>query len=154
MCWMCDHPEATFADYVEEVLLPVIDRVGWAMQHVSPRRTRPGFSYTVGRSARALPELVVSGKRPDAAQDLVEAALAQGEPEAGYRCDLLTGPALQALAVPRPADHLHVAAALYGDGIRAVQLAWADGFGRWPWDVPRSRQWLLGRRGLPERRAG
>lgn len=154
MCWMCDHPEATFADYVEERLQPMIDRYGWAVQAVGPTRTRAGFAYTVGLTAQGRAELVVTGKGPAASYDLLEAALTQGEPRPGYRFDVLLGPALQVLHVPRPADQLLVATALYGDSVRAVQLAWADGRGRWPWEVPRSRQWLLGRPGLPERRTG
>jgi hypothetical protein len=154
VCWMCDHPGATFADYVDAVLRPVIDRCGWAVQAVGPGRTRPPFAYTVGRTAQGRAELVVTGKAAAASLDLLEAVLAQGEPVAGHRFDLLSGPALQVLAIDRPAAHLHVATALYGTRVRAVQVVWADGRGRWPWEARSSHQWLLGRRGLPDRRAG
>ncbi len=40
---------------------------------------------------------------------------------------------LEAVEVDRPQDHLRMAARLYGDGVRALQLVWADAAGRWPW---------------------
>jgi hypothetical protein len=147
MCWMCDHPEATFQDYVEDELTPVINRYGWAVQAVTGRRP---FAHTVGLTAVGRPELVVAGRSVASAYDLLEAAMATDEPRTGHRFDLLMGPTLQVVRVPRAAEHLAVATALYGPGVRALQLVWADSRGRWPWEMPRSRQLLLGRPDLPD----
>jgi hypothetical protein len=152
VCWMCDHPEAMFEDYVQEVLQPVIDRYGWAAQGVGGSG-RP-YMYTVGLTARGRPELVVTGRSFESAYDLLDAALATDEPRAGHRFDLLSGPMLQVLRVPRAHEHLAVATALYGEQVQALQLVWADGRGRWPWEAPRSRQTLLGRPDLPDELAG
>jgi hypothetical protein len=57
---------------------------------------------------------------------------------------------MEAVQVARPQDHLPVAHGLYGDRLRAVQLAWADPSGRWPWQpghrARRAGQPLLGER--------
>lgn len=58
MCWMCDHPEATAEEYLDEVY-GIMLMHGWAVQHVECER-RP-FAYTVGLTRRGLPELVVTG---------------------------------------------------------------------------------------------
>ncbi|MCU1623863.1 MAG: hypothetical protein JWL79_2708 [Frankiales bacterium] len=140
MCWMCDNPEATFEDYLDDVVRPVVARLGHAIQ-ATDRHGAP-VAYTVGLAARGQPELVVTGKPPDDAHDLIEAVVAGEEvPTAGRRCDLLRGPALWAFAVTRP-ETLHVAVALT-PGLTALQLVWADSLGRWPWEVHRSSQRLL-----------
>ena len=144
MCWMCDNPEATFEDYLEDylddVVRPVVARLGHAIQ-ATDRHGAP-VAYTVGLAARGQAELVVTGKPPDDAHDLIEAVLAGEEvPTAGRRCDLLRGPALWAFAVTRP-ETLQVAVALT-PGLTALQLVWADSLGRWPWEVHRSSQRLL-----------
>lgn len=128
MCWMCDHPEATFADYVDDLLQPVIDRCGWAVQGVGGSKVRAPFSYTVGLTLRRLPELVVTGKpQVEAGQilnDMAREVLAR-RPQAGER------------------------------RVQAVQLVWADDRGRWPREVGhRGPQPVLGPRARPVRRAG
>jgi hypothetical protein len=64
---------------------------------------------------------------------------------------MVCGPfVLEAIAVERPQEHLLLATNLYGDGIRALQLAWADDRGVWPWEpghrARRAGQPLLGAR--------
>ena len=140
MCWMCDNPSATFDDYLDEVVRPIVDRLGFAVQatesHGAP------VAYTVGLAGEGRPELAVTGKPPDDAYDLLTAVLAgEEEPAAGRRCDLLHGPAVWAFTVTRP-QSLVVAAALH-PRLTAVQLVWADPLGRWPWEVHRSDQRLL-----------
>ena len=140
MCWMCDNPTATFDDYLDEVVRPVVERLGFAVQatesHGAP------LAYTVGLTARGAAELVVTGKPPDDAYDLLTAVLVGEEtPMPGRRCDLLNGPALWAHEVLRPGS-LVVAAAMY-PRLKAVQLVWADTLGRWPGEVHRSDQRLL-----------
>jgi hypothetical protein len=134
---------SAFDEYVQEQVVPVVERLGWWVE--GSRQ----LTYTVGRTARGLPELAVTGKPPDAAADLIEAVLVgEEQPASGSRCDLLTGPALCVATVAQP-RRLRVAWHLYGPRVRAVQLVWADSLGRWPWDVPRTRQELLGALGLP-----
>jgi hypothetical protein len=49
--------------------------------------------------------------------------------------------------VEQPQEHLLMAARLYGDRVRGLQLAWADARGVWPWEPGRrAGQPLLGRR--------
>ena len=59
---------------------------------------------------------------------------------------------MEAVAVERPQDHLLLATAVYGDTVRALQLAWAGDRGRWPWEqghgARRAGQPLLGLRAL------
>ncbi len=140
MCWMCDHPSATFEDYLEEVVRPTVARCGFAVQATTWRGLP--MAYTVGRTERGEPELVVTGKPPDEAHDLLAALLAGEErPALEARCDLLQGPALWVLPVEKP-EGLAVAAELY-PGLTALQVVWADSLGRWPWEVHRSPQRLL-----------
>lgn len=40
----------------------------------------------------------------------------------------------RAVEVVRPQDHLFMATRLYGEGVRGLQLAWADERGFWPWE--------------------
>nr|AAA72375.1 hypothetical protein [Mycobacterium tuberculosis] len=71
MCWMCDHPEATAEEYLDEVY-GIMLMHGWAVQHVECER-RP-FAYTVGLTRRGLPELVVTGLSPRRGQRLLNIA--------------------------------------------------------------------------------
>ncbi|MCU1601972.1 MAG: hypothetical protein JWO22_2681 [Frankiales bacterium] len=140
MCWMYDHPAATFDDYLQEVVRPTVARCGHAVQ-ATDWRGRP-MAYTVGLTERGEPELVVTGKPPDEAHDLLGALLAgEEQPSLDARCDLVQGPALWALPVDKP-ERLSVAWRLYPE-LTALQVVWADAFGRWPWEVDRSPQRLL-----------
>ena len=139
MCWLCDNPLATFDDYLEEVVRPTVELYGFAVQ--ATERDGTPLAYTVGLAARGRDELVVTGKPPDDAHDLLQAVLAADEePRAGERCDLLLGTALWAFRVLRP-ETLAVAERLT-PGVGALQLVWADARGRWPWQVHRSAQRL------------
>lgn len=139
MCWLCDNPKATFDDYLDEVVRPVVDRFGFAVQ--ATERYGTVVTHTVGLADQGRDELVVTGKPPDDAHDLLQAVLAGEVPAHGERCDLLVGTALWAFRVVRPSA-LAVAWALH-PGARALQLVWADTRGRWPWEVHRSAQRLL-----------
>src|SRR4051812_22438354 len=140
MCWRCDHPDASFEDYLDEVVRPTVDRCGYAVQ--ATERHGVPLAYTVGLAQTGRPELVVTGKPPDVAHDLLQALLAGEEvPTAGRRCDLVLGPAVWMLAVLNPAA-LEVAWAIH-PGLSALQAVWADTLGRWPWQAHRSPQRLL-----------
>lgn len=154
MCWLCDHPDATFATYVDEQVQPMIDQRGWAVQSVTSTSTRARFRYTVGLTVLGLPELVVTGRPPHGAVLLNALAPRIGEAKPGTQLRW-HGIALEVVDVPHPEAHLFTATGLYGeDRVRARQLAWADSQGRWPWDPGAGGQPVLGPRAAPLRRAG
>jgi hypothetical protein len=159
---MCDHPEATFADYVDELVQPMIDRCGWAVQAVGGSRLHAPFSYTVGLTLRGLPELVVTGKTPADAAGMLNAVatyvIEQQVPQPGETIGGCDSGLFEVVGLPHPEAHLFVATGLYGEAVvQALQLVWADDRGRWPWDVGhrggRGGQPVLGPRGAQQRRA-
>ena len=140
MCWKCDNPDATDADYFK-MIEDKIATYGWFIQGVEKDRWRPGFAYTVGLTPLGHPELLVTGMKPpvgarllnDIAHHLV---FHDGLPLlAGDRQQLKDGLTLEVVDVAEPTVHLVMARELYGPGIRAVQLVYADDHGRWPWEV-------------------
>ncbi len=135
MCELCDRPDLTMADFLDHVR-QVVASERFAVQCVEGSRTSPEFGCTVGLTAYGLPELVVVSLRPPEARRLLrlwgDYLLDDSLVLAGER--LTSGPyVMEAVEVARPADHLRVAAALYGQRVRALQLAWCDSAGRWPW---------------------
>jgi hypothetical protein len=161
VCWMCEHPDATFADYVDEVLQPTIDRCGWAVQGVGATRIHASFSYTVGLTLQGLPELVITGKELAEAGRLlndVAGYLTLGSlPRAGETVCYCAGSLhFEVVEMPHPEAHLFVATGLFGEArVKALQLVWADPQGSWPWDAGyRGGQPVLGPRALQQRRAG
>lgn len=138
MCWLCDHPEANRADYLDH-MRDLIDSCGWAVQAVERYRVRPPWAYTVGLTAVGRPELVVTGMSATRAADLlndVAAHLMHAEaPAHGDQIPLAGGPLVEIVELTEPTAHLFVAVELYGSGIRALQLVHADDRGHWPWDA-------------------
>ncbi|OBY30388.1 DUF4262 domain-containing protein [Mycolicibacter kumamotonensis] len=134
MCWMCDHPEATVADWLDEID-DTKTRCGWAVQYVEDDR-RP-YAYTVGLTDYGLPELLVSGVSPRRAARMLsrfaEQFVRRGAPTPGEQLTMLGGSLVEIVEVEQPGVHMYVAAAFYGDRARALQLVWADGRGHWPW---------------------
>lgn len=134
MCWMCDHPEATAEEYLDEVY-GIMLMHGWAVQHVECER-RP-FAYTVGLTRRGLPELVVTGLSPRRGQRLLNIAarraLVGDLLTPGMQTTLPAGPLVETVQVTHPDAHLYCAIAIFGDKVTALQLVWADRRGRWPW---------------------
>ena len=64
---------------------------------------------------------------------------------------LESGPWLmEAVEIEQPQEHLLTAIRIFGEQVRGLQLAWADGRGVWPWEpghrARRAGQPLLGRR--------
>lgn len=151
MCWMCDHPEATAEEYLDEVY-GIMLMHGWAVQHVECER-RP-FAYTVGLTRRGLPELVVTGLSPRRGQRLLNIAarraLVGDLLTPGMQTTLPAGPLVETVQVTHPDAHLYCAIAIFGDKVTALQLVWADRRGRWPWaadfDEGRGTQPVLGMR--------
>jgi hypothetical protein len=138
MCWMCDHPKATLADYADVVVQPMIDRFGWAVQSVERTGIHAPFSYTVGLTRRGLPELVITGRGAAASARVLNAAarrLQQQElPRPGELLEV-QGRGFEVVELSHPEAHLFVAIGLYGeDAVTALQLVWADEQRRWPWE--------------------
>ena len=84
MCFLCDNPEATPADY-DRYLDDLIARFGWAIQAVAPDRARAPLAYTIGLTRFDVPELVEADLNPVVATaqgvDLVDVKLRLGHGE-------------------------------------------------------------------------
>ena len=134
MCWKCDHPDSTDDEWLDAIH-DVKARTGWAVQYVEDDR-RP-FAYTIGLTEHGLPELVVTGVSPRRAARMLnrfaELFVQRGAPLPGEKIPMLGGALVEIIEVEHPDAHLYVAVAFYGSRLRALQLVWADGRGRWPW---------------------
>ncbi|HEX7321505.1 MAG TPA: DUF4262 domain-containing protein [Mycobacterium sp.] len=149
MCWKCDHPESTDEEYLE-VIRETVVKHGWAVQFVESERAP--YAYTVGLHERGLPELLVTGLSPQLAVRMLNSVAAYlvdgGKPLAGELISLTGGPLVEVVQVQHPDVHMNVAVALYGGGIRALQLVWPDDQGHRPWCAEfrngKARQPVLG----------
>ncbi|HXT91005.1 MAG TPA: DUF4262 domain-containing protein [Trebonia sp.] len=137
MCWQCDHPGATWQDYLDH-LRELLEEHCWIVQGVQRERRRPPYAYTVGLAAHGRPELVVTGMPYDRAVDLLNGVaghVLHGDPPGpGEVLPLRGGPVVEIVRVTEPSVHLAVAAALNGPQFVALQLVYADDRGRWPWE--------------------
>ena len=148
MCWLCDHPDASLDDYFD-VLREKMRKDGWAVQYVEDRTP---FAYTIGLHDCGLPELLVTGVSPQRAKRLLNAlardAMRGRTLTPGEQIMLRSGPLIEIVEVDHPDAHMNWAVAFGGPEIRAMQLVWADGRGRWPWAPGfcdgRTRQPVLG----------
>ena len=129
MCWECDHPGATWHDYLAH-LRELLQRHCWIVQGVQRERHRPPYAYTVGLTAHGQPELVATGLPYDRAVDLLngvaEHVLHAAAPRAGEVIPLRGGPVIEIVRVAAPSVHLPVAAAINGPGFGALQLVYTD----------------------------
>jgi hypothetical protein len=136
MCWACDHPRSGHQAYLHHIR-HLITRHGWAVQYVGGERNRAPYAYTVGLTAAGLPELVVTGLRPERATSLLNGVagdlLATDPPVPGSTIALAGGGEVEVVRLPHPEEHLYVALDMYGPRVEAVQLVWADDRGRLPW---------------------
>lgn len=131
----------------------LLTRERFVVRSVMGSRAVAESSYTVGLTAQGLPELIVVGVRPPEAHGLLvswgEYVLDDSIVLPGER--LCSGRfTLEAVEVTRPDGDLVLAGVLYGEAVRALQLAWADERRRWPWD-PRHRARRAGQPLLGER---
>jgi hypothetical protein len=137
MCWQCDHPQATYNDYLDRVRL-VIEQTGWFVQQIAGDRLHPPWVYTVGLTSYGLPELVLTGMPlPEATSllnDVTHHVRHAEAPRPGEQVPLVGGPLIEIVTVAEPTAHLDVALNLYGPRIRALQIVHADDRGHWPWD--------------------
>jgi hypothetical protein len=165
MCWQCDHPGATWDDYLVH-LRELLATHCWVVQGVQRERRRPPYAYTVGLAAHDRPELVVTGLPYDHAAELLngfaERVIGDGAPQPGEvvplrRGDQVRSSLVEVVRVAEPGVHLGVAAALNGPVFAALQLVYADDRGRWPWDAGfrggRGGEPVLGGRGAAGRPA-
>ena len=133
MCWKCDHPEASFAEWIDGIR-KLVDQRGHVVQYVEDDR-RP-FAYTIGLHRRGLPELLVTGLPPKHARWLLNTFIhrfAGRNPAAGDRYRLPARTHVEIVDVDQPDAHMGMAIAIEGRDISALQLVWADDRGRWPW---------------------
>lgn len=70
MCDMCDNPDLTMAD-LRAANVRRIDANGWMIQYVFGEPGLPPFAYTVGLTAKDLPEAYVEGLNPNQAGELL-----------------------------------------------------------------------------------
>jgi hypothetical protein len=151
MCWRCDHPNTTVDDYLDELRKTMLES-GWAVQYVE--RSRTPFAYTVGLHDCGLPELLITGVSAQRATRLLNSVAGNmmgGKTlTPGQKIAVTSGPLVEIVEVANPDAHLTWAVAFGGQGVRALQLVWADGRGRWPWAAAfgdgRGRQPVLGAR--------
>lgn len=138
MCWECDHPGGTRADYLDYVR-GVIAEHGWAVQGVERDRIHPPWAYTVGLTAHGEPELVVTGMPLRRAARLIHDVAGHirhaAAPRPGDQIALRGGPLTEIVKVAVPSAHLVMAVEMYGPGLRALQVVHADDRGHWPWDT-------------------
>jgi hypothetical protein len=159
MCWQCDHPGASPADYREH-LRRLLDQNRWLVQGVQRDRGRPPYAYTVGLPRHRRPELVVTGLSHQQAAKLLNTAaervITAEMPLPGEMLPLRDWPQLEMVRVAEPAVHLRMAAAVNGPGFSALQLVYTDDQGRWPWDKSfrdgRGTQPVLGARTITRKR--
>lgn len=157
MCSYCDDPTMT-PERERAWLTATIAEFGWAVQGVEGGRHRPPWAYTVGLTAHARPELLVTGLALPEAQallnDIAAHLLHAVAHEPGEQVPLIGGPVIEFVRVDHPDVHLTRAVGLYGPSVQALQVVWADDRGHWPWDAGfrgrRGGQPVLG----PRARAG
>jgi Domain of unknown function (DUF4262) len=138
MCWMCDHPGSTVADYLD-VIRGKIRGWGWTVQYVEDDRVP--YGYTIGLTRHGLPELLMTGISPQRALRLLggiadsaaEVVWDVDTPKPGARLTLPGPTLIEAVEVEHPDVHMNAAIAIYGSKVRGLQLVWADWRGRWPW---------------------
>jgi Domain of unknown function (DUF4262) len=138
MCWECDHPGATRADYLN-FLGGVIAKFGWAVQGVERDRIHPPWAYTVGLTLYGQPELVLTGMPLGRACRLLNEVAAHvmhaEAPRPGDQIPWRGGPLMEIVQVAEPSAHLVIAVEMFGTDLRALQVLHADERGHWPWDV-------------------
>lgn len=152
MCWQCDHPEATTADYLNELRM-AIARHEWVVQYVEDER-RP-FAYTIGLHKQGFAEYLVTGVSPERAMQLLNSVasytIREVAPKSGDTMNIAGEVDLEFVEVGQPDAHLVHAVNLYGPTVRALQLVWRDERGHSPWcpdfDGGRGSQPVLGKRG-------
>ena len=152
MCWQCDHPAASSADYLKE-LRKTITKCKWAVQYVEDEK-KP-FAYTIGLHKRGFAEYVVTGVSPEHAMRLLNTVanytIRKVAPKAGELMTIGGEERLEFVKVDQPDAHLNFAIAMYGPQVEALQVVWLDERGHSPWcpsfNGGSGSQPVLGKRG-------
>ena len=132
-------------DAVLKKTLGLIDTFGYSVIAVFPDDETgfPGFAYTVGLTAKGLPELIMTGLHHSQSQPLLRLAaeqqLEEGPFVIGNRYDrLIEGMdcAVTAVSEENQENLLRMAYAVMPPGktLRALQVVWPDSQGRFPWE--------------------
>ncbi|MEV6932229.1 DUF4262 domain-containing protein [Dactylosporangium sp. NPDC051485] len=122
----------------------IIRRVGWAVVLIHPTAEDPDtvmpYAYTVGLTARFLPEFLITGLPLDLAHgllnDMAERALGDGPVVHGTRVQHLLAGYDAVVVDGRPTERVRPAAATarYGaEQVRLQQIVWPDQHGMFPW---------------------
>lgn len=119
------------------------ERIGkkqWTVLEVLPDRSGPVFYYTVGLTARGLPELVLFGLDSDTGQkalDNIAAMLVKGAEHADGTLlhDVLQNVPVTLREIPQTKAEMHMryASEFFPDGVRGMQVVWPDTSGVFPW---------------------
>lgn len=136
---MPDNP--SFEAYVARTQA-LIDKYGWAVQGVGPEITegklrRPAFSYTIGLTAKNLPELSIYGLGMGVAHQLLNMLASEMVNGRSFvPGELITDLANMPFHVVRSIDLTDLSAArhFYDDKITALQVVWPDPAGKFPWE--------------------
>jgi Domain of unknown function (DUF4262) len=151
MCWQCEHPGSTRADYLG-YMRGTISRFGWAVQGVHGDKIHSPWAYTVGLTPYRRPELVVTGMRLAEAtgllNDVADHVLHAGPPKPGEQIPLVGGPLIEIVKVAEPWAHLVMAVELFreegaGTATRARRRPRPLAVGR---GLPGSPRWPAGTR--------
>ncbi len=135
-------------------LRALVDSHGWAVRNVADSDPAKCLSYTVGLTAHAHPEVVMTGLPPEVGTAFLNIVGAIVVREGGRfqpgesTTELADGPAMPVLEVLDKTD-LTAVAAIYGH-VSALQIVWTDSKGLLPWEPdyanPPDSQPLLGPR--------
>ena len=117
-----------------------INRKQWTVLQVVPDHSGPVFYYTVGLTARGLPELVLFGLDSTTGQKALEniaAMLIAGvRPADGLLLhDVLQNVPVALHEIPeiKTQTHMRYASEFFPNGVRGMQVIWPDTFGVFPW---------------------
>lgn len=159
MCWKCDHPEASFDDYFDMLYDKVLAN-GWAVLYIESELTP--FAYTLGLYECGLPELLITGAGKERSVELLNMAagycIRYDTPKPGETMSFRDGQWVEFVEVAQPDAYLGTAVNMFGKGVRARQLVWADAKDCLPWcedfNPGGPRQPVLGMRARRPRKRG
>ncbi len=117
-----------------------IDRKQWTVLEVLPDKSGPVFYYTVGLTARGLPELVLFGLDSRTGQTALEniaSMLVNGLPhdDGTVVHDVLRNVPVALREIPemKAQTHMRYASEFFPEGLRGMQVIWPDTEGNFPW---------------------
>lgn len=128
------------ADYTKQVE-NLIATHGWMVQAVFATDTEPGFAYTVGLSAKGLPELIVFALPPQHATAILNQVaqtmvnIGNPYPEWGLIAEVMEGANCMVVNADRDKTDNYMFQAKYRyPDYKAMQLVWTDLNMKFPWE--------------------